>query len=59
MLSGYHRNTNYSVVDNELIDALYRRTYLEKVTGRPLLRVMNVSRVVELAETRDGVLAFV
>jgi L-ornithine N5-monooxygenase len=59
MLSGYHRNTNYSVVDSELIDALYRRVYMEKVTGRRLLRVMNASRVVDLAETPDGVLAFV
>ena len=59
MLSGYHRNTNYSVVDRELIDVLYRRTYMEKVTGRQLLRVMNASRIVDLAETPDGVLAFV
>ena len=59
MLSGYHRNTNYSVVDSELIEALYRRSYMEKVTGRQLLRVMNASRVVDLAETPDGVLAFV
>ena len=59
MLSGYHRNTNYSVVDHELIDALYRRTYMEKVTGRQLLRIMNASRIVDLAETPDDVLAFV
>lgn len=59
MLCGYHRNTNYSVVDSELIDALYRRVYAEKVTGRQRLRVMNVSRIVDLAETADGVLAFV
>src|SRR5688572_16995081 len=59
MLSGYHRNTNYSVVDNELIDALYRRSYMEKVTGRQLLRVMNASRIVDLAETADRVLTFV
>jgi L-ornithine N5-monooxygenase len=59
MLLGYHRNTNYSVVDSELIDALYRRAYREKVAGRERLRVMNASRVVDLAETEDGVLAFV
>lgn len=59
MLSGYHRNTNYSVVDAELIDALYRRAYLEKVTGRQRLRVMNASRIADLAETPNGVLAFV
>ena len=59
MLTAYHRNTNYSVVDSELIDALYRRSYMEKVTGRQSLRVMNASRVVDLAETSDRVLAFV
>jgi L-ornithine N5-monooxygenase len=59
MLTAYHRNTNYSVVDRELIDALYRRSYIEKVTGRRLLRVMNASRIVDLAETADRVLTFV
>jgi L-ornithine N5-oxygenase len=59
MLLGYHRNTNYSVVDSELIDALYRRAYLEKVLGKQRLRVMNASRVVDLAERDDGVLAVV
>jgi L-ornithine N5-oxygenase len=47
------------VVDSELIDALYRRIYLEKVTGRPRLRVLNASRVADLAETPDGVLVVV
>ncbi|HEV3363384.1 MAG TPA: lysine N(6)-hydroxylase/L-ornithine N(5)-oxygenase family protein [Acidimicrobiia bacterium] len=59
MLSAYHRNTNYSVVDSELIDALFRRVYAEKVTGHQRLRIMNASRVVDLAETADGVLALV
>lgn len=59
MIWGYHRNTNYSVVDSELIDALYRRTYLEKVLGTRRLRVLNASRVVDLGETADGVLAVV
>ena len=40
MLLGYHRNTNYSVVDAELIEDLYRRVYQEKVTGRERLRIM-------------------
>jgi L-ornithine N5-monooxygenase len=55
MLCGYHRNTNYSVVDGELIDALYRRTYMEKVLGRPRLRVLNASRVVDVDEAAGGV----
>lgn len=55
MLVGYHRNTNYSVVDADLIDSLYRRTYTERVLGRRRLRVLNVSRVVDADETADGV----
>ena len=59
MLTAYHRNTNYSVVDSELIEALFRRAYRQSVVGEQRLRVMNASRVVDLAETPDGVLAFV
>lgn len=59
MLTGYHRNTNYSVVDSDLIDALYRRAYREKVLGRQRLRVFNASRVVDVEETAMGVRAVV
>ena len=59
MLWGYHRNTNYSAVDGELIEALYRRAYMEKVVGRQRLRVLNTSRVVDLEDNRDGVVAMV
>ena len=52
MLLGYHRNTNYSVVDAELIKDLYRRVYQEKVTGRERLRIMQACRVV--ASTTPG-----
>lgn len=55
MLLGYHRNTNYSVVDAELIDTLYQRIYTDKVLGRQSLRVLHASRVVDLAETAKGV----
>ncbi|GAA0233031.1 lysine N(6)-hydroxylase/L-ornithine N(5)-oxygenase family protein [Saccharothrix mutabilis subsp. mutabilis] len=54
-LVGYHANTNYAVVDNDLIAELYRRVYREKVLGVRRLRVLNLSRVVELVETVDGV----
>jgi L-ornithine N5-oxygenase len=54
MLCGYHRNTNYSVVDSELIDALYRRTYVDKVLGRRRLQVLNASRIVDVEDTADG-----
>lgn len=46
MLFDYHRNTNYSVVDAELIEELYRREYQEAVLGERRLRMMNASQVV-------------
>jgi L-ornithine N5-oxygenase len=54
MLFDYHRNTNYSVVDGELIDELYRREYRERVQGQRRLRMMNASRVVAVDESADG-----
>lgn len=48
MLFDYHRNTNYSVVDLDLIDELYRRMYQEKVMGRERLRILNASRVIDV-----------
>ncbi|MEV8633922.1 lysine N(6)-hydroxylase/L-ornithine N(5)-oxygenase family protein [Streptosporangium sp. NPDC051023] len=54
-LLDYHGNTNYSVVDLELIEELYRRAYQEKVTGRQRLRMLNVSRVAGLDQVADGV----
>ncbi|WP_443098404.1 lysine N(6)-hydroxylase/L-ornithine N(5)-oxygenase family protein [Actinomadura chokoriensis] len=51
MLFEYSRNTNYSVVDLDLIDELYRRAYAEKVAGAQRLRILNVSRVLDV---RDG-----
>lgn len=55
MLLDYHRNTNYSVVDNDLIDDMYRRVYQEKVLGSQRLRLLNVARLVEVVETETGV----
>jgi L-ornithine N5-oxygenase len=55
MMLDYHNNTNYSVVDGELIEELYRRVYREKVTGTQRLMVHNVSRLVLAAETAGGV----
>lgn len=54
-LMAYHRNTNYAVVDLELIEELYRKAYLEKVLGRQRLRMVNAARVVDVAESDDGV----
>ncbi|MTD55757.1 lysine N(6)-hydroxylase/L-ornithine N(5)-oxygenase family protein [Amycolatopsis pithecellobii] len=49
-LMNYHANTNYSAVDIDLIDDLYRREYQEKVQGRQRLRIFNTSRPVDITE---------
>jgi L-ornithine N5-oxygenase len=54
-LTGYHRNTNYSVVDADLINDLYRREYQERVQGRTRLRMLNASQVVATDPGPDGV----
>ncbi|MEU9373460.1 lysine N(6)-hydroxylase/L-ornithine N(5)-oxygenase family protein [Streptomyces sp. NPDC048255] len=56
-LMDYHGNTNYSVVDIDLIDDLYRQAYQEKVLGTERLRFLNVSRLTGVEETADGVRA--
>lgn len=47
-LMGYHANTNYGVVDQDLIEELYRRVYREKVVGRQRLSLHNTSRLTEV-----------
>ncbi|MFE4515756.1 lysine N(6)-hydroxylase/L-ornithine N(5)-oxygenase family protein [Kitasatospora sp. NPDC056783] len=55
-LLDYHRNTNYAVVDLELIQDLYARSYQEQVRGtRPRLVMMNVSRVASLSQEAGAV----
>ncbi|MEW2492461.1 lysine N(6)-hydroxylase/L-ornithine N(5)-oxygenase family protein [Streptomyces nodosus] len=58
-LMEYHGNTNYSVVDIDLIDDLYRQMYQEKVLGTERLRFLNVSRLTDVKETPGGVRATV
>ncbi|WP_432076169.1 lysine N(6)-hydroxylase/L-ornithine N(5)-oxygenase family protein [Streptomyces wuyuanensis] len=58
-LMDYHGNTNYSVVDIDLIDELYRQAYQEKVLGTERLRFLNVSRLTDIEQTTDGVRATV
>ncbi len=55
LILGYHANTNYSVVDPELIDELYRRHYHEKVAGKERLRFCNVSRIADVVDLDDHV----
>ncbi|MFD3808549.1 lysine N(6)-hydroxylase/L-ornithine N(5)-oxygenase family protein [Streptomyces sp. NPDC058611] len=58
-LIDYHANTSYSVVDIDLIDELYRLEYREKVLGTERLRFLRVSRLTEVLEAPDKVLATV
>ncbi len=51
LMLGYHANTNYSVVDRELIIELHRRIYQELVTGEQRLTMRNLSRVVAARDT--------
>lgn len=41
----YHRNTNYSVVDDEVIRELYRRSYDDDVRGVKRLQFLNLTRI--------------
>ncbi|WP_067497228.1 lysine N(6)-hydroxylase/L-ornithine N(5)-oxygenase family protein [Actinoplanes sp. TFC3] len=54
LLMDYHGNTNYSVVDVDLINDLYRRAYQEKVLGRERLRMLNMSRMTQVTDTPTG-----
>ncbi|MCT4354575.1 lysine N(6)-hydroxylase/L-ornithine N(5)-oxygenase family protein [Streptomyces sp. Je 1-79] len=54
-LMDYHRNTNYGVVDMDLIEELYRRSYQEKVRGERRLRIMGASRLTSVEEGADEV----
>ncbi|WP_299539150.1 lysine N(6)-hydroxylase/L-ornithine N(5)-oxygenase family protein [uncultured Streptomyces sp.] len=55
MMLDRHRSTNYSVVDLDLIDELYRRVYQEKVRGHERLHVHGLTRLVEARTTGDSV----
>lgn len=52
-LHEYHRSTNYSVVDMDLIESLYATMYREKVQGHERLRLRNVSRIRDVHHTDD------
>ncbi|MER8187216.1 lysine N(6)-hydroxylase/L-ornithine N(5)-oxygenase family protein [Kitasatospora sp. NPDC094015] len=58
-LLDYHANTNYSVVDGDLIEQLYRTVYQEKVSGRERLRILNATRLTGVEHTADGARAAV
>lgn len=50
----YHRNTNYSVVDDEVIRDLYRRAYDDEVSGDRRLEFIRLSRVTGVKQIADG-----
>jgi L-ornithine N5-oxygenase len=49
----YHRNTNYSVVDDEVIRDLYRRSYEDQVRGVRRLDLVRMARVAKLQTTGE------
>jgi L-ornithine N5-oxygenase len=53
MLLDYHANTNYSVVDQDLIQDLYQRVYQEKVLGTERLRLFTASRLRAVEDEPD------
>ncbi|MFG2207188.1 lysine N(6)-hydroxylase/L-ornithine N(5)-oxygenase family protein [Streptomyces sp. NPDC048638] len=57
MLIDRHRNTNYSVVDNELITELYRIWYQEKVTTEERLLIDHTSCLIDVEEPSGGPLS--
>lgn len=44
----FHKNTNYSVVDDEVIRDLYQRAYDDEVSGHRRLEFVNLARVVDV-----------
>ncbi|MGW2677759.1 lysine N(6)-hydroxylase/L-ornithine N(5)-oxygenase family protein [Streptomyces sp. NPDC001436] len=50
----YHRNTNYSVVDADVIRSLYQRSYDEQVRGAQRLHFRNLTRVDGVESSADG-----
>ena len=54
-LFDYHRGTNYSAVDPELVEALYDVEYEERVSGHRRLFMDSCSEVVAYRETPDAV----
>ncbi|MEJ9080853.1 MULTISPECIES: lysine N(6)-hydroxylase/L-ornithine N(5)-oxygenase family protein [Gordonia] len=54
-LLNYHRSTNYSCVDLDLIRELYRREYAEHVDGDRRLFMRGASKLLSADEADDGV----
>ena len=57
MLLEAHSDTNYSVVDLDLIKRIYKSMYEEKVRGRDRIHVMPLMRLVNITDNGDSVTA--
>ncbi|WP_084350965.1 lysine N(6)-hydroxylase/L-ornithine N(5)-oxygenase family protein [Millisia brevis] len=51
----FHSSTNYSAVDADLIEELYRREYEESLSGSRRLFVHRMTEVADVREESDGV----
>jgi L-ornithine N5-oxygenase len=51
----YHKNTNYGVVDDEVIRDLHQRAYDDEVRGTSRLEFLNLSRVDSVKQTGEDV----
>jgi L-ornithine N5-oxygenase len=51
----YHRNTNYSVADSDVITDLYQRSYDEDVAGEARLQFLNLTRISGAKQAREKV----
>lgn len=49
----YHKNTNYSVVDDEVISSLYQRLYDDEVSKANRLQFINLARVVDVKRVAE------
>lgn len=49
----YHKNTNYSVVDDEVIRSLYQRQYDDEVRGAERLQFAELSRVTDVKRSDE------
>lgn len=59
LMVGYHANTNYSVVDGDLIADLHRRAYQELVVGERRLIMRNLSRVTAVEPAGAGLITHI
>jgi L-ornithine N5-oxygenase len=50
----YHRNTNYSVVDDDLLRDLYRRSYDDDFSGARRLKFLRLSRIDGVEQDADA-----